>query len=299
MWLISIFASLLPILTVAYQLIEGNRLITNRTSVLRDDNPMYNLTLHITNESYNQLDIRIEDENKQQFRIPEDIEPFKTIYNDVKNPLNYSHYDYTVTTQANPFTLRVARTDTQETIFHLHNLTVSKLYNEYTLTIPSKLFFGLGERNAKGFRFREGTYTLWAKDVPELLEDGRPPGKGVYSSQPVYLMREKSGKYHVFFFKNSSPIDVIYKDDALTFKYIGGILQIKLFLGDYDPESAIKLYHSYFRGWALHPFWAMGYHHSRWPIKNSARLKELVRKHKENDLPLDTIWSDIDYMFDR
>ena len=47
-----------------------------------------------------------------------------------------------------------------------------------------------------------------ARDEPKLMEDGRRPGKHVYSSQPVYLMRENSKNYHVFFYKTSSPIDV-------------------------------------------------------------------------------------------
>jgi len=94
-------------------------------------------------------------------------------------------------------------------------------------------------------------------------------------------------------------MDVIFSEDTLNFKFIGGIIHLKLFLGDYDPETAIKLYHTYLGGWALHPFWSMGYHHSRWPIKSSNKLKTIVKKHKENLLPLDTIWSDIDYMFDR
>lgn len=89
-------------------------------------------------------------------------------------------------------------------------------------------------------------------------------------------MREKSGKYHVFFFKNASPMDVIFSEDTLNFKFIGGIIHLKLFLGDYDPETAIKLYHTYLGGWALHPFWSMGYHHSRWPIKTSNKLKTIV-----------------------
>ncbi|CAK60057.1 unnamed protein product (macronuclear) [Paramecium tetraurelia] len=288
----------IPLISASY-LYENSTLITQTLFYEREGNPMYNLSVLTTQESYNQLDIKIEDLEKRQFHIPSEMEPFKSIYNDIVNPIEYSHYDYETLIDESPFKFNVIRVDTQETILSLFDIIVSELYSEFTVKIPTKYFFGLGERNQKGFRFKEGIYTLMAKDVPQLLEDGKQPGKGVYSSHPVYLMRERSGKYHVLFFKNSSPMDVVYKEDKLTFKYIGGILQLKLFLGDYDPETAVKLYHSYLGGWALHPFWAMGYHHSRWPIKSSEKLKEYVHNHKENDIPIDTIWSDIDYMNDR
>jgi hypothetical protein len=71
-----------------------------------------------------------------------------------------------------------------------------------------------------------------ARDVPKLMEDGKRPGKHVYSSQPVYLMKEKSANYHMFFYKTASPIDVEYVDDQITWTTIGGVIHVKLFLGD-------------------------------------------------------------------
>ena len=54
---------------------------------------------------------------------------------------------------------------------------------------------------------------MLAKDAPRLIDDGhKPGGKGVYSSQPVYLMKEKSKNFHVFFYKSASPMDVIYEE---------------------------------------------------------------------------------------
>jgi hypothetical protein len=89
----------------------------------------------------------------------------------------------------------------------------------------------MGERNQKGFRFREGIYTLMARDEPKMMENGKPPGKHCYSSQPVYLMREASGHNHVFFYKTASPMDFQYQDDSMKFITIGGVVHLKFFLG--------------------------------------------------------------------
>lgn len=42
--------------------------------------------------------------------------------------------------------------------------------------------------------------------------------------------------------------------------------------------------------------WALGWHQSRWGYKTDSVLRDVMYKYEEKNLPLDTIWSDIDYM---
>lgn len=42
----------------------------------------------------------------------------------------------------------------------------------------------------------------------------------------------------------------------------------------------------------------MGFHQSRWGYRNITYLLSVLKSYKDNDLPLDTIYSDIDYMID-
>lgn len=93
------------------------------------------------------MDIKIEDLEKRQFHIPSDIEPFKSIYNDIINPIACSHYDYETKIDESPFKFNVIRSDTQETMLSLYDIIVSELYSEFTIKIPTKYLFGLGERN--------------------------------------------------------------------------------------------------------------------------------------------------------
>ncbi len=44
------------------------------------------------------------------------------------------------------------------------------------------------------------------------------------------------------------------------------------------------------------PKWAFGYGQSRWGYKCAADVREVVREHRENGVPLDSVYMDIDYM---
>jgi alpha-glucosidase/lysosomal alpha-glucosidase len=56
-------------------------------------------------------------------------------------------------------------------------------------------------------------------------------------------------------------MDVDYHGDKMKFITIGGVVHLKFFLGDKEPETAVKLYHEYLGGgWAVPPFWSTGFH---------------------------------------
>ncbi|CAG8456280.1 3233_t:CDS:10 [Acaulospora colombiana] len=47
---------------------------------------------------------------------------------------------------------------------------------------------------------------------------------------------------------------------------------------------------------ALPPYWALGYHQSRWGYNNLTVLSSVVETFGEQKIPLETIWTDLDYM---
>ncbi len=46
----------------------------------------------------------------------------------------------------------------------------------------------------------------------------------------------------------------------------------------------------------LPPLWALGYHQCRWGYRSADDLRELKRRFAENEIPVDGLWLDIDYM---
>lgn len=46
----------------------------------------------------------------------------------------------------------------------------------------------------------------------------------------------------------------------------------------------------------LPPLWALGYHQCRWGYRSAEDLRDLKRRFAENEIPVDGLWLDIDYM---
>jgi alpha-glucosidase (family GH31 glycosyl hydrolase) len=88
----------------------------------------------------------------------------------------------------------------------------------------------------------------------------------------------------------------IKKGETMTYHVVGGVLDFIFFAGDASPETSISQYHNYLGGWKLFPFWSFGFHQCRWGYRHIDRLINVIDNYNKNDLPLDVIWSDIDYM---
>lgn len=78
---------------------------------------------------------------------------------------------------------------------------------------------------------------------------------------------------------------------------IGGVLDFRFFLG-ISAELTIEKLHIYLGRSEIPPFWSLGFHQCRWGYKNVSLLEYVTRSYESNKIPLDTIWSDIDYMID-
>lgn len=58
------------------------------------------------------------------------------------------------------------------------------------------------------------------------------------------------------------------------------------------------MYHDIVGKPVMVPEWSFGWHQCRWGYDNLAKLQAAVKGYNDNKIPLDTIWSDIDYMHD-
>lgn len=67
-------------------------------------------------------------------------------------------------------------------------------------------------------------------------------------------------------------------------------------MGD-TADDVIRLYHERVVGNpVLSPQWALGWGQSRRGLKNTAELQAVIEGYKKYGLPLDMVFSDIDYM---
>ena len=91
----------------------------------------------------------------------------------------------------------------------------------------------------------------------------------------------------------------VSKNNSRTYnkiRSIGGVIDLRFFIGGSSAVSLLSRFNQYNGASAIPPFWALGYHQCRWGYKNIDALKNVITNFKKNDIPLDTLWSDLDYM---
>jgi alpha-glucosidase (family GH31 glycosyl hydrolase) len=270
----------------------------NQTYYVNATNPMINyLNFTLQFQDANQFQIRIVDANNTRWEVPMEA-PFA-----FANPnlsYSFSNANAFVEITPNPFSVKVLRIATNETIFDtsVGNFIYSDYYIEFSTYLPTPYLFGLGERGYNLTLGPVGIYTIWNIDFNQNIETGLG-GHNSYGDHPVYLNKEQSGNWSMMLLRNINAMDCIMNNSQsfqqLTYKITGGILDLNFFLGDANPETVVSNYHTFLGKWTVHPFWSYGYQQSRWGYNNLAELTEVVENFTYYNLPLDVIWSDIDY----
>ena len=180
------------------------------------------------------------------------------------------------------------------------NFVYSKYYKKTTALIESTgNIFGLGER-VGDFFLDEGVYTIWNRDEPSPIEDGMRPGNNIYGTHPVYFTHT-SDNNHFFavFDHNVGAQDYIIKKESKKY----AITQIKT-SGKTDQfiilrtnfQRVLAKFQDIVGKPAMVPEWGLGWHQCRYGYNNTAQVNEVVEKFREYQIPLDVIWTDIDYM---
>lgn len=73
------------------------------------------------------------------------------------------------------------------------------------------------------------------------------------------------------------------------------MLDFYIFLGP-GPEQVLQQYHAVIGLPAMVPYWSLGYHQCKWGYRTLGALQEVMEGYRQAGVPLEVIWSDIDYM---
>ena len=274
--------------------------LLNPSILASSDNPSVN-TISFTSRllRQNHLEIRMLDADEDRFELPTDY-PFPG-YPETLEQVPWNSSLAQISTSKTPggaFSFSVNRKATSETLLSMNStLVYTKYYLEFTSHLPRGYLYGLGERTGT-FQLRTGTYTLWNRELPGIVDNGTQ-GSQTYGYHPMYLIREESGNFSLVFLKISNAMDVIIQSDQqlITFKIGGeGVFDIHILVGGPNPESVVKDYHEYIRGWSLPPFWSLGWHQCRWGYSNLSMVENVLENYQKYQIPLDVIWTDVDYM---
>lgn len=307
--------------------------LIKETDVYGPDVERLQLTVRYDNQD--RIRVHLTDTNSPRWEVPADLIPrataqeLKTLRNatyspdsskaacrKLKRPLsrepiipvqNAGHpLEFSYSTE--PFGFAVTRRSNGEVLFNstpsisiengtaissFNNMVFKDQYIELSTQLPNdSAIYGLGEAtHAAGLRLAKGhTYTLWATDIGSYnLEID------LYGSYPFYVDVRKGGLTHGVLLVNSNGMDCVYGDEALSFKTIGGVLDLYFFAGP-SPKAVMDQYTQFVGRPAPMPYWTLGFHQSRYGYKTLKEIETVVAKYKEVDLPLESMWSDIDYM---
>ncbi|KAG2021300.1 alpha glucosidase [Coprinopsis cinerea AmutBmut pab1-1] len=259
-----------------------------------------NLRVTVAYETEDRLHVKITDANNERYEVPEDVFP---------RPPNRrilperSNLVFNYTSDPEPFYLTVSRRSTGEVLFSTkdHPLIFEDQYLRVKTDLPAGAnIYGFGE-HTETFRLDANNYgrgmvrTLWSRD-----SYGVPNGTNLYGNHPVYFEHRTTGTHGVFLL-NSNGMDVKLNETAtgtsLEYNVIGGVLDFYFLAGsESNPEALAKQYAEVSGLAPLFPYWGLGLHQCRFGYKNYVEVASVIARYREAGIPLETMWTDIDYM---
>lgn len=162
--------------------------------------------------------------------------------------------------------------------------------------------YGLGEQ-VRGINKRGWLYISNNTDEPHHLEETH----SLYASHNFLIIGENDSvePFGIFIdYPGHLTFDIGYTvHDTLTISPEDWNMDIYIICPETDEDTKTNHFLSIVRQFRrmigrsyIPPKWAFGYGQSRWGYKNEADIREVAENHRKNNIPLDAIYMDIDYM---
>ena len=197
------------------------------------------------------------------------------------------------------FTFRLMTQENEEFFYFStkNNFIYSDTYINFESKLTSDNIYGFGERT-HDFKLNDGLYTIWPSDCGGTKYDNGLGGMNQYSHQPIAIHKTKFENLWLgFVFLNTNAQDVSIRHDTnntyLTHKTIGGIIDYYIIVND-SPEEIVKNIQTLLGIPPLPPLWAFGNHQSRYGYKKGQDFIDVYDSYKKNQIPIDSMWLDID-----
>jgi alpha-D-xyloside xylohydrolase len=263
-------------------------------------------------EEGSRVHIYISDYSNSRWEVPYSLIPRPKVYAESTTTTTKDNGPnlLAITYTKKPFGFAITRISNGEVLFNstpiaaesssssssIFNAMVFKdQYLEISTQLPNTAsLFGLGESTRPdGLKLPHNqTSTLFATDTGAVNVN-----VDLYGSYPYYIDVREKGVAHGVLLLNSNGMDVTYGLDgtSLTFRVVGGIFDFYFFPGP-SAKAVVAQYTQLVGRPAPMPYWSFGFHQCRWGYRNVSMDRYVVEHFKEANIPLDTMWNDIDYM---
>ena len=248
----------------------------------------------MTTRTDSRLHVQIFDQSQTAYQVPESVvgRPGNDTVSAASSLLSFN------LTQ-NPFSFAIQRTDSGEVIFDTSGTTLvfESQYVRVRTSLPdSPNIYGFGE-DTDSFKRPTTNYirTLWSRDAYLI-----PPGTNLYGNHPIYFeFRESSNDTHGVFMLNSNGMDLKINSDSagqyLEYNMIGGVIDL-YFLAGPGPVDVARQYSDVIGQPTMMPYWGFGFHQCRYGMQDVYEVASVVANYSSANIPLETMWTDIDYM---
>jgi alpha-glucosidase len=258
-----------------------------------------NLKLQVEYEDNARIHVKITDAKSKRYEVPESVVP-RPKSNHASPSKAAIQFKY----KASPFSFSIVRrSNPSQVLFDTssHPIVFEPQYLRVKTDLPpNPNVYGLGE-STESLRLNPDntTRTLWSRDAYSI-----PQNSNLYGNHPVYFEHRQNGGTHGVFLLNSNGMDIkLAKDgsnggNTLEYNAIGGILDFYFFSGP-TPIEAAKQYAQIVGTPAEIPYWGLGFHQCRYGYKDYLDVASVVDNYAKANIPLETMWTDIDYMYKR
>jgi alpha-glucosidase len=258
----------------------------------------------------------VDSSNSSWYILPEILVPRPGLDEDAASTISDNDFQFDWSNDPT-FSFTVTRKSTGDTIFSTSGskLIYENQFVEFVTSMPDNYnVYGLGEQ-IHGFRLGNNyTATIYAADA------GDPIDGNIYGSHPFYLdtryyeIDSQTGNKtlvtsndtnsastydsmsHGVYLRNAHGQEILLRADNITWRTLGGSIDLFFFDGPSQPEVT-KQYQTGAIGLpAMQQYFTFGYHQCRWGYTNWTNLQEVVDNFAKFDIPVESIWTDIDYM---
>ena len=100
------------------------------------------------------------------------------------------------------------------------------------------------------------------------------------------------GVYH----RNAHGQEILLRPTNITWRLLGGSIELYIYAGPSQDEVTKSFQTSAIGLPAMQQYFTLGFHQCRWGYANWSQLQEVVDSFERFGIPLENIWTDIDYM---